>query len=219
MNIQGFVFGLKYLTREEIENKRILEVGSFNVNGSLRSLIETYKPAEYIGADIAAGPGVDVICNVTKLKEKFGEKSFDMVVATELLEHVKDWRRATHNIKAVCKPNGVILVTTRSPGFEYHGYPYDFWRYELQDMQWIFQDCRIENLEPDPAKGVFIKCVKPVDLRETVLVTYALYSMVTATKIVKLEERNLYSWYFRARVFKQRFKEFLHKMIEKILGS
>ncbi len=219
MNMQGFIFGLKYLTREEIENKRILEVGSFDVNGSLRLLIEAYKPAEYIGADIAAGPGVDVICDVTRLAEKFGEKSFDMVVATELIEHVKDWRRAIHNIKVVCKPNGVILITTRSPGFVYHGYPYDFWRYELKDMQWIFQDCRIENLESDPAKGVFIKCVKPADLRETDLISYALYSMVTATKIVKLEERNLYSWYFRARVLKQRFKEFLHKMIEKILGS
>ncbi len=215
MNIQGFVFGLKCLTREEIENKRILEVGSFNVNGSLRSLIETYKPAEYIGADIAAGACVDVICDVTKLEERFGEKSFDMVVATELMEHVKDWRTAIHNIKAVCKPGGVILVTTRSPGFVYHGYPHDFWRYELQDMQRIFQDCRIEKLEPDPDKGVFIKCVKPADLKEVDLASYALYSMLTGTRIVTLGERHLR---FSARVFKQRFKEFLHKMIEKIFG-
>lgn len=215
MNIQGFVFGLKCLTREEIENKRILEVGSFNVNGSLRFLIETYKPAEYIGADIAAGSGVDVICNATELEEKFGEKSFDMVVATELIEHVKDWRRAIHNIKAVCKPGGVILVTTRSPGFAYHGYPYDFWRYELKDMERIFQDCRIEKLEPDPDKGVFIKCVKPADFKEADLASCALYSMLTGARIVTLKEGNLC---FCARIFKQRFKEFLHKMIDKIFG-
>ena len=63
------------LKGEEIENKLILEVGSYNVNGSLRLLIESYCPLEYIGVDIEKGPGVDILCyNLYYIKLMIKEK-------------------------------------------------------------------------------------------------------------------------------------------------
>lgn len=60
-HISCLSFGIKNLNKEEIENKRFLEVGSLCVNGSLRPFIENFNPMEYIGIDIEKGSGVDLV--------------------------------------------------------------------------------------------------------------------------------------------------------------
>ncbi len=148
-NVNCIFYGLKFL-KDDIKSKKIIEVGSYNENGSLREFLDFWDPDDYIGIDITKGPGVDIVCSAEKILEHFEKESFDIVISTEVLEHIKDWRKAISNIKAVCKPNGIILITTRSYGFGYHGFPYDFWRYELEDMKRIFSDCEILSLQKDP---------------------------------------------------------------------
>ncbi len=176
-----------------------------DVNGSVRPRIESYKPGEYIGVDIVPGRRVDVICDATKIVEKFGPDSFDIVISTELIEHIRDWRSAIHNIKAVCKPGGTILITTRSFGFQYHGYPYDFWRYEPEDMSRIFGDCVIEKIERDPDRGVFIKAIKPERFIERDLSDYALYSIIAGKRVKRLEVWREEVWKFLHRMSRRRF--------------
>lgn len=92
---------------------------------------------------------MDVVCEAERLVERFGTEAFDAVITTELIEHVRDWRLVVSNLKNVCRPGGIIIVTTRSKGYGYHAAPYDFWRYELSDMENIFSDCEILLLEKD----------------------------------------------------------------------
>ena len=66
-NASGIVFGATALTPADVEGKRVIEVGAYDVNGSLRPVLTGWKPAEYMGVDIAEGPGVDVICPVEAL--------------------------------------------------------------------------------------------------------------------------------------------------------
>jgi len=142
----------------EMQNARVLEVGSKNVNGSIRRLINNiWKPSEYIGVDISSGKGVDRIVDVTNLFDTFGGEAFDAVICTEVLEHVRLWRTAVCNLKAVLRTNGLLLLTTRSYGMPYHGYPSDYWRFEVSDMEKIFADMEYE-IEPDQ-NGVFV-CAK-----------------------------------------------------------
>jgi len=83
------------------------------------------------------------------------------------------------NMKEVLKPGGYIYITTRSRGFPHHGYPYDFWRYEVGGMRKIFADFEIINLSADwEAPGVFVKARKPEDYKPIDLSSIALYSMV-----------------------------------------
>ena len=134
-----------------------------DVNGSIRPVIEALVPASYVGVDIEEGPGVDALCDVTVLTDRYGENAFDLVLATELVEHVRDWRAAFTNMKGVLRPGGTILITTRSHGFQIHGYPWDF-GVERGDMEQIFSDFEILALEQDPeAPGIFIKARKPND--------------------------------------------------------
>jgi SAM-dependent methyltransferase len=126
---------------------------------------------------------VDTICDAVELRTHFGDNTFDLVISTEVLEHVRDWRLVVSNLKNVLRPGGALLVTTRSRGFTYHAYPCDYWRYEPSDMAAIFGDLEVSALEPDPlAPGVFMKAFKPADFEELDLTDYALHSIITGSR-------------------------------------
>jgi len=167
------------LRKKEIKNKRVLEVGSYNVNGSCKESVMKLEPSEYIGVDIRMGPNVDVLCDIANLVRKFGENSFDVVICTEVLEHVYNWKGAINQLKMVCK--NVIFITTRSKGFPVHDYPDDFWRYETSDMIDIFNDFIIRKCQPDLGDknepGVFLKACRDHDHFLTDLSGFALFSV------------------------------------------
>lgn len=193
-------FGRENLTRQDIEGKKVIEIGARDVNGSLRPFVEALKPGSYLGIDLEAGSGVDEICNVYDLVERFGTESFDVVISSEMVEHVQDWRNAISQIKSILKPDGVVLITTRSIGFPYHDYPFDYWRYELDDMRAIFSDMKIEALEPDDlSPGVLVKARKPEDFVENDLSKHALYSMVTMGRSIATEFSRLEYFLMRCR--------------------
>ncbi|MFZ5998464.1 MAG: class I SAM-dependent methyltransferase [Nitrospirota bacterium] len=196
-NVSGIIFGVKNLTKEEVQGKRVLEIGSYDANGSLRPILETWQPAEYVGVDIEKGPGVDVICKVEDIIREFGKENFDVVISTEVIEHVLDWRKALSNMKNICKPDGIILITTRSYGYPFHPTPCDFWRYESEDMENIFSDCELISLEKDPRDpGIFIKIRKPMQFVEKDLSHYELYSMVVNKRVREISDSDLRNLYF-----------------------
>jgi SAM-dependent methyltransferase len=181
-------FFIENVGREEFNGRRILDVGSKYTNGSVRPLIERFcLPKEYVGIDIEKGRFVDVILPAERLIEHFGPESFDVVISTELLEHVKDWRLVVNNMKTVLKRGGYIYITTRSYGFPYHAYPYDFWRYEVEDMWKIFSDFEILKLIRDhEVPGVFLKARKPKSYNPVDLSDIALYSMILGRRTISI---------------------------------
>lgn len=209
-NTNCLAFSIRNLKREDIEGKKVLEVGAYDVNGSAQSVLKSWNPLSYVGTDIEQGPGVDVVCDAGELVERFGKGSFDTVLSNEMLEHVKDWRRVISNIKNVTKPNGTILLTTRSLGFNYHAYPYDFWRYEIEDMKEIFSDCEILVLESDMQEpGVLIKVRKPASFTENDLSRYKLYSIIADRRITNVAENDTRTFYFRKTVLKYKIKNWV----------
>jgi SAM-dependent methyltransferase len=163
-SILGF-FAYGALFHREVAGRDVLEVGSLNINGSVRPLVEARNPASYVGVDVVDGPGVDKLCDVADLVATFGPDSFDVVVSTECLEHVADWQLAVAQMTLVLRPGGVLVWTTRSPGFLYH-HPPDRWRYTPEGMAEILHRLGLDTVlvcsDPEPnSPGVFCKARKP----------------------------------------------------------
>lgn len=187
-NTQCVEFARSSIRTEDVRGCRVLEVGSFDYNGSVRRIAEAFEPQEYLGVDIEPGPGVDEICAVESLVERYGANAFDLVICTEMLEHVADWRSAVWNLKSVVRPGGALILTTRSRGFYFHGYPGDYWRFEIEDMRLIFADMDVELLESDDvtSPGVFIRARRTgTPLSSADLRGIALYSIVRRHRLLR----------------------------------
>ena len=195
----------------------MIEVGSYDVNGSLRYIAELLKPAEYIGVDIMEGPGVDIICPSENLLQEFGKESFDLVISTCTLEHIRDWQKAVSNIKGVCKPNGIILIIVPSD-WPLHDCPYDFWRYEKEDIKNVFSDCDILVLHEDPQTPslVYAKIRKPDQFTENDLSHYQLYSAIFNKRTSQVSDQDLEAFQFRNLCLKDKIKHIVSKIAKRI---
>jgi len=147
------------VTEFGLQDKNTLEVGSYNVNGSVRELFS----GKYVGVDIREGPGVDAVVKAGVLP--FADAEFDVVVSTEMLEHDSRPWLSVKEMARVCRPGGFVLITTRGFGFGKHDYPEDYWRFSMSSMEVLVKDAglAIIGLTEDPQEGhpgVFAACQK-----------------------------------------------------------
>ncbi|MHB8482356.1 MAG: methyltransferase domain-containing protein [Nitrospiria bacterium] len=98
------------------QNKRVLEVGSWDVNGNVRN---KFISCEYIGVDITKGQGVDIVCEGQNLD--FPANHFDVVISCESFEHNRYWLETFMNMVRMLKPSGLCVFTCATIGRGEHG--------------------------------------------------------------------------------------------------
>ena len=135
------------------KGKRVLEVGSLDVNGGIRGYVEGLGPSEYLGIDIKAGIGVDRILDARDLTSSLGARRWDVVISTEMLEHCREWQEAMYEMKESLDIGGSLMVTTRSPGFFYHEFPGDYWRFTKEILDEAMGDLDSVMVIDDPNLG------------------------------------------------------------------
>lgn len=115
-----FIISVKQKYPEYFENKIVLEVGSHNINGSIRP---HFNNCAYIGLD--AGPGKDV--DVISLAHEYNlpDKTFDTIVSCEMFEHDQYWEKSFANIIRLCKNQGLIMFSCATTGRKIHGTLYN----------------------------------------------------------------------------------------------
>lgn len=99
----------------------------------------------YIAADIRPGPGVDRLLEENLLTRE-AEESYDTVLSTQVLEHIKspiDYLRECHRL---LRPGGELLLTTHGM-IEEHGCPYDFQRWTSAGLNELISRCGFQVLE------------------------------------------------------------------------
>jgi len=95
---------------------RIAEIGSLNINGSIR---DYFKSDMYLGFDISPGPGVDEV----QLGQLIGSASgsYDVTVSAECFEHNPFWVETFSNMLRLTKPGGLVIFSCATTGRQEHG--------------------------------------------------------------------------------------------------
>lgn len=105
----------------------IYEFGSYLVAGQEQqaNLRPIFPGKTYVGCDMRAGPGVDRIEDLGRLK--LDDNVAGTIICVDTLEHVFEVRKAVDEMLRVLRPGGLILVSVPLD-FRIHDYPDDYWR-------------------------------------------------------------------------------------------
>lgn len=103
-----------------------VDIGSYDVNGSYRTLFDSPK-WRYTGIDLEAGPGVDVVLT-SPYRFPLATGSADVVLSGQAFEHIEFFWLTWLEMLRVLKPGGLIFLIAPSRGPE-HRYPQDCWRF------------------------------------------------------------------------------------------
>lgn len=101
---------------EHFEWKNVLEVGSLNINGTVR---DNFENCNYVGCDLDLGPGVDLAVQGQELK--FPDESFDVTASAECFEHNPFWKETFENMVRMTKPGGLVVFTCAGKDRPEHG--------------------------------------------------------------------------------------------------
>lgn len=114
-----------YVNSNPIYNGKILDVGSQNVNGSLKDICPNFLT--YTGVDFVVGKGVDIVLQ-DPYKMPFEDEQFDIIICSSVFEHSQMFWLLYLEIIRILKPSGVFYLNVPSTG-EFHRYPVDCWRF------------------------------------------------------------------------------------------
>jgi SAM-dependent methyltransferase len=115
---------------------RCLDVGSLDVNGSYRALVERERGWSYTGLDVRAGPNVDVVSE-QPYRYPFEAGTFDVVMSGSTMEHVERPWEWVLELAWLLRPGGLLAIVTHWQ-FPVHRYPVDCWRILPDGMRVLF---------------------------------------------------------------------------------
>lgn len=101
-----------------------LDVGGANWNGSARPHLPN---ANWTVLDLAPTQFLDdhwseyIIGDATSYRLSHVNDRYDVVLCTELLEHVRNWPAVVHTLSHLVKDDGIVMITCASTGRPVHG--------------------------------------------------------------------------------------------------
>jgi hypothetical protein len=142
---------------------RILDVGCG---------VQPYYPlfaeiaSSYDGNDVEAGPRIKYVSLVESLP--IPDRSYDLVLCTQVLEHVRRPQQALLEMTRVLAPGGHLFMTTHGV-YPFHPHPADYWRWTRQGFEAIFEDTEgleLVSLVPHGGSGSAIAILVNTSIRE-----------------------------------------------------
>lgn len=146
--MKGYLYRIKSVRRIlldiEIENiinnlkdnniEKLLDIGAKN-SPYIDSLTKICD--DYMTLDIDINTNPDICGDIHNIN--WEDNYFDVVVATEVLEHLHDPKLAINQINRILKPGGICILSVPFL-YPYHPDPQDFYRYTIDGLYSLFQN-------------------------------------------------------------------------------
>ncbi|NMG04232.1 class I SAM-dependent methyltransferase [Azoarcus taiwanensis] len=117
-----------------------LEVGSRDY-GSTEKIRTSFPGETYVGVDMQAGEGVDLVVDLTMpfsdVDALLGGNRFGTIFCLSVLEHCEQPFLVAENISRLLAPQGVLYVSVPH-AWKFHGYPSDYWRFTHEGVKKLF---------------------------------------------------------------------------------
>jgi SAM-dependent methyltransferase len=116
---------------------RVLTIGA---GGEVSALLETHARRQKFTVtsfDIDEKYGPDILGDICA--HDFGETSFDVIVLSEVLEHVHSPHLAIRNIHGVLRDDGRLILTVPFI-FPIHERPHDYFRYTRYGLEFLLRE-------------------------------------------------------------------------------
>lgn len=111
-----FVESVRQMYPSLFVSKKVLEVGSLNINGSIRDL---FSVCDYLGIDVGEGKGVDLVCQGQELDHS--DQTYDVAISCECFEHNPYWLETFINMHRMTKVGGLVIMSCATTGRPEHG--------------------------------------------------------------------------------------------------
>lgn len=142
---------LKKFLAEHRTDKKVLDIGAGE--GAYAEFFPNRT-----ALDVVERKGVDVVGDAHALPFEDGE--FQIVLCTEVLEHLHTPEDAVSEMFRVLKPGGKVILTTRFI-FPLHDTPHDYFRYTKYGLEHLFRDFKdIEIKEETDSYGAIAVLVQ-----------------------------------------------------------
>lgn len=99
-----------------------------------------------VALDIEPRRGIQIVADAQAMG--LADASFDVVLCTEVLEHLPEPQRAIDEMYRVLRPGGTLLLTTRFL-FPIHDAPHDYFRFTKYGLRHLLRAFTIEAVEEE----------------------------------------------------------------------
>ena len=146
----------------------VVDIGSMDENGSYRQIFAAHT-FDYVGVDLAAGKGVDVVAK-NPYSYPLPDDHADIVVSGQMMEHCEFFWQAFDEMLRIAKPGAFVVVIVPSTG-RIHRYPVDCYRFLPDSMAALAKHAECELVESwhdtksdwGDVVGIFVKPVPTID--------------------------------------------------------
>jgi SAM-dependent methyltransferase len=111
-----FVERLSKEHTEYFNNIKMLEIGSLDINGTMRKF---FTSCEYVGVDLAEGKDVDLICEGQLVDHS--DNTYDTTGSCNCFEHNPYWIETFRNMYRMTRRNGLLFIVVPTTGYPEHG--------------------------------------------------------------------------------------------------
>ncbi len=120
----------------------VLEVGAYSLIQSGMDLFPEPR-FSYHGLNLEQTEVPDtIVANITNCRDQIPDDTFDLVVSSDVFEHIDRPWMAAQEIGRILKPSGVA-VTRTVWSWRNHPCPIDYWRFSPECLEFLFSDLNL----------------------------------------------------------------------------